>query len=81
MLMLRGSDDGYGTRWVLDGQQVPPGIARFLADAGFIADQGATEFGARRLLLTEDGLRFMEKGIVWWASLGLLERLRVTLFG
>ena len=81
LLMLRGSDDGYGTRWVLDGQQVPPGIARYLADSGFVAEQGATEFGARRLLLTEDGKRFLENGIAWWSELGLLERLRVTLFG
>ena len=81
ILMLPGDDDGYGTRWVLDGQQVQPGIAKYLMEAGFIADSGATEFGARRLALTDSGKLFRENGVRWWQSLGFLERLRITFFG
>ena len=33
LLMLTGSEDGYGTRWTLGGQQVQPGIARYLMDS------------------------------------------------
>ena len=81
MLMLLGDGDGFGTRWVLDGQEVPPGIAKYLMDAGFIADSGATEFAVRRLTLTDSGYRFRENGVLWWSSLGFLERLRITIFG
>jgi hypothetical protein len=81
MLMLRGSDDGYGTRWLLDGMQVQPGIAMYLMNGGFIVDSGATEFGARKLTLTESGKRLRDNGVIWWESLGYLERLRVTIFG
>jgi len=81
ILMLPAADDGYGTRWVLDGQQVQPGIAKYLMEFGFVADTGATEFGARTLKLTDSGNRFRENGILWWASLGFLERLKITLFG
>lgn len=81
LLMLPADDDGFGTRWVLDGQQVQPGIASYLMDSGFVADTGATEFGARTLTLTESGQRFRQNGVRWWASLGVLERLKVTLFG
>ena len=79
--MLPAADDGFGTRWVLDGQQVQPGIAKYLMDAGFVADTGATEFGARILTLTDSGLRFRENGVLWWKSLGFLERLKITIFG
>ena len=81
MLMLRGSDDGYGTRWLLDGMQVQPGIAMYLMSGDFIVDSGATEFGARKLTLTESGKRLRDNGVIWWESLGYLERLRVTIFG
>lgn len=81
ILMLPGDDDGYGTRWVLDGQQVQPGIAKYLMKAGFLADTGATEFGARELALTESGKRFRENGVLWWQSLGFLERLTITILG
>lgn len=81
LLMLPGADDGYGTRWLLDGQQVQPGIAKYLLDAGFIADDGATEFGARKLLLTESGRHFRDNGLRWWTSLSRLQRLIVIILG
>lgn len=81
ILMLTGDDDGYGTRWTLGGQQVQPAIARYLMEAGFIADAGATQFGARKLALTSDGARFRENGIHWWASLSFLQRLKVMILG
>jgi hypothetical protein len=49
ILMLPGEDDGYGARWVLDGHEVQPGIAKYLMAAGFIAETGATEFRAASL--------------------------------
>jgi hypothetical protein len=81
LLMLTGSDDGYGSRWTLSGQQVQPAIARYLMDAGYVAESGKTGFGARVLALTDDGLRFRENGNRWWAALGLFEKIRVMLFG
>jgi len=81
ILMLTGDDDGYGTRWVLDGQQVQPGIARYLMAENYVADSGATEFGARTLALTESGRDFRERGLRWWAALGWVQRLQVRLFG
>lgn len=81
ILMLTGDDDGYGTRWVLDGQQVQPGIAAYLMSRGFVADAGATEFGARRLELTEAGYRFRDNGLRWWAGLRPLEKLKVMILG
>lgn len=81
ILMLTGDEDGYGTRWTIHGQQIQPGIARYLMDAGHIADSGATEFGARKLALTEAGAEFRSDGIRWWAGLNLLEKLRVRIFG
>ncbi len=81
ILMLTGSDDGYGTRWTLHGQQVQPVIARYLMDTGFVAEKGKTEFGARRLALTDAGSRFRSEGLRWWAGLGLLQKLKITLFG
>lgn len=81
MLMLKGDDDGYGSRWLLDGQQVQPVIAKYLMDAGFIADTGATELGARKLALTESGTRLLENGQLWWESLGLLQRLKIMILG
>lgn len=81
ILMLTGSDDGFGTRWTLHGMQVQPAIARYLMDAGFLAENGKTEFGARKLALTETGTRFREEGVRWWAGLGMLQKLKITLFG
>jgi len=81
LLMLPGDDDGYGRRWLLDGQQVLPGIAKYLMDGGFIVADGVTELGAWRLTLTESGRRLRDDGRRWWASLGLLQRLKITLFG
>jgi hypothetical protein len=81
ILMLAGSDDGYGTRWTLGGQQVQPAIARYLMEAGFIAESGKTQFGARTLTLTDAGVSFRERGIAWWASLSVVEKLKVTVLG
>jgi hypothetical protein len=81
ILMLPGDDDGYGSRWLLDGQQVPPAIAKYLIDAGYVADDGATEFGARKLALTDSGRRFRDNGLRWWAGLGLLQRLKIIILG
>jgi hypothetical protein len=81
ILMLCGDPDGYGTRWTLDGQQVQPAIARYLMAAGHIADSGATELGARKLALTATGTQFRKDGVLWWASLSLLQRLRITFLG
>ena len=81
MLMLRGEDDGYGARWTIDGQQVQPAIATYLMKSEFIADTGATEMGARKLTLTEAGIRFRADGLAWWAGLGLFEKLKIAVFG
>ena len=81
LLMLAGSDDGYGTRWTLGGQQVQPAIARYLMEAGFVAEEGKTQFGARKLALTADGVRFRDNGVRWWAGLSFLQKLKVTIFG
>lgn len=81
LLMLTGDEDGYGARWLLDGQQVLPGIAKYLMAGGFIADHGATGFGARELTLTDSGQRLRDDGLRWWASLSLGQRLKITIFG
>lgn len=81
MLMLTGDDEGYGSRWTLGGQQIQPAIARYLMESGFIAETGRTEFGARELTLTPSGDLFREKGLHWWASLSLFQKIRVTLLG
>jgi len=81
LLMLPGDADGYGTRWVLDGQQVPPGIAKYLMNGGFIAETGATGFGARQLTLTDSGKRLCDNGVRWWAGLSVLQRLKITILG
>lgn len=81
ILMLRGDDEGYGSRWTLGGQQIQPAIARYLMESGFIAETGRTEFGARKLTLTPSGQQFREKGLIWWASLSLYQKIRVTLLG
>mgnify|MGYP000940825853 CR=1 FL=1 len=81
MLMLVGDSDGYGTRWLIHGQQVQPAIASYLMRAGFIAESGTTEFGARKLALTRDGAKFRDSGLRWWSSLGPIERLKARVFG
>lgn len=81
LLMLKGSSDGYGTRWILSGQQVEPAIVRFLVEHQFIVEAGVTELGARRMALTAAGEKFRADGIAWWAELGFLARLKVTLLG
>ncbi|MBL8489035.1 MAG: hypothetical protein JNK22_18370 [Rhodocyclaceae bacterium] len=81
ILMLPGDEDGYGTRWTIHGMQVQPGIARYLMDAGYLAESGRTQLGARRLMLTESGRRFRAEGAAWWAGLGFVEKLRIRLFG
>ncbi len=81
IMMLTGSDDGYGTRWTLGGQQIQPAIARYLMEAGFVAEEGKTQFGARKLALTADGVRFRENGVRWWTGLSFLQKLKVTIFG
>lgn len=81
ILMLTGDEDGYGTRWILHGQQVQPAIARYLMKTGFITDAGATEFGARKLALTPRGSKFREDGEDWWTSLSLFQKLKIMIFG
>lgn len=81
ILMLGGDADGYGARWTLHGTQVQPGIAGYLMEQGYLVDSGPTEMGARKLVLTEEGIRFRDDGIAWWNSLGILERLKIRLLG
>ena len=81
ILMLCGDDDGYGTRWTISGQQIQPAIARYLMEAGFIADTGVTEFGARKLALTATGIRFRENGVRWWSSLRFFQKLKIMILG
>lgn len=81
ILMLSGDDEGYGSRWTISGQQVQPAIARYLMESGFVAEVGRTEFGARQLALTPSGTQFRNKGLDWWATLSLLDKIRVTLLG
>lgn len=81
IMQLSGDADGYGSRWTLHGQEVQPAIVRYLIQAGFIADSGATELGVRKLTLTVAGNQFRESGKRWWASLNLLEKLKITVFG
>lgn len=81
ILMLAGSDDGFGTRWTLSGQQVQPAIARYLMEAGYVSETGKTELGARQLSLTADGKLFRDHGVRWWESLSLFAKLKVTLLG
>lgn len=81
ILMLTGDPDGYGTRWTIHGQQVQPGIARYLMEAGHVAERGVTELGARKLCLTDAGRDFRTAGLRWWAGLGLLQRLWIRIFG
>ncbi len=81
LLMLRGDDDGFGDRWTLHGEQVQPAIAAWLMRQGYVADAGATEMGARRLLLTPAGIEFRAQGLCWWAGLGPLAKLKAILFG
>ena len=81
LLMLPGDDDGYGARWLLDGVEVQPGIAKYLIDGGFVAQTATTGFGARELTLTDSGRRLLDNGLRWWASLGLLQRWWVIVLG
>ncbi len=81
ILMLRGDDDGFGTRWTLHGQQVQPAIAQFLMQSNYLVDTGPTEMGARQLRLTEAGIEFRVAGQRWWESLGFLQKLKVRLLG
>lgn len=81
LLMLAGDEDGYGARWTLDGQEVEPAIARYLMGEGYVAEFGATEFGAKKLGLTAAGTQFLRDGINWWAHLNLLQKLKIMLFG
>jgi hypothetical protein len=60
---------------------VQPAIARYLMESGFVAENGRTQFGARTLALTADGVRFRERGITWWDGLSLFQKLKVTLLG
>ena len=47
-------------------------------NGGFLADTGATGFGARKLVLTDSGIRLRENCLIWWKSLGFLQRWRIT---
>ena len=81
ILMLGGEADGYGARWTLDGNEIPPAIAGYLMKSGFIVDGGATQMGAKKLVLTEAGVRFRADGLLWWARLGFLGKLKATILG
>jgi hypothetical protein len=81
MLMLGGEADGYGARWTLDGNEISPAIATYLMKSGYIVAAGATEMGARKLALTEAGAQFRTDGLRWWAGLGILAKLKVTILG
>ncbi len=81
MLWLRGDDDGCGERWTLHGQQVQPAIAAWLMHLGYLADAGATEMGARRLILTPAGVEFRRQGQAWWKGLGVVGRLKAKVLG
>lgn len=81
MILLPGDDDGYGARWTLLGQQVQPGIARWLTEEGYIAETGVTELGAHILRLTETGVDFLADGERWWAELGWFGKLKARVLG
>jgi hypothetical protein len=81
IMMLRGEDNGFGCRWTLHGTQVQPAIAGWLMEQGYLADTGATEMGARRLILTPAGIEFRRQGLDWWARLGVFGRLKVMVLG
>lgn len=81
ILMLGGPDLGYGTCWILDGQQVHPAIAHYLMNEGFIEEAGITELGAKMLTLTAAGKRFRENGYRWWASLDFFQRIKIIVLG
>ena len=51
------------------------------SERGFVAETGATGFGARELTLTESGQRLRDNGLRWWASLSLLQRWWVIVRG
>lgn len=81
ILMLGGEADGYGARWTLDGGEIPPAIADYLMKSGFIVEAGATQMGAKKLVLTESGLQFRADGLKWWAGLGIFGKLKATILG
>lgn len=81
MLMLCGDTDGFGDRWTIGGQPVQPAIARYLMQSGFVVNSGATELGARKLALTESGIKFREEGLLWWAGLSLFQKIKITVCG
>lgn len=81
ILMLGSDAESYGVRWIIDGQPVQPAIATYLMQSGFIADSGETELGARKLALTESGTEFRQDGLLWWASLSLLQKLKILITG
>lgn len=81
ILMLAGDKDGYGARWTLSGDQVPPAIAEFLTEAGYIEETGKTELGAHILRLTDKGRQFRTDGKRWWSQLSWLQKLKITIFG
>jgi hypothetical protein len=81
ILMLGDDANGFGTRWSIDGHPVQPPIAKYLMQSGYIAESGATEFGARTLALTEAGAEFREDGLRWWKGLSLFQKLQVMFRG
>lgn len=80
-ILMLGDSEGFGTRWVLDGQQVQPAIARYLMHSGHIAEAGLTDFGARKFVLTAVGVRFREEGLAWWDGLSAFQKLYVMVRG
>ena len=44
-------------------------------------ESGATEFGARKLTLSDAGIRFRDNGVLWWSGLNLFQKLKVMLLG
>lgn len=81
ILMLGGASGGYGARWTIDGHPVEPAIARYLMESDLVAVSGMTEMGARKLALTESGIEFRKEGLLWWAGLSLLQKIKVLMLG
>ena len=81
ILMLGEAADICGTRWMLDGVEVPPAIAKYLLREGYIAKAAVTELGAQCLMITAAGKAFRAAGLRWWRRIGWLGRLRVWICG
>ena len=50
-------------------------------DSNLVVESGMTEMGARKLAPTESGAEFRKDGLLWWASLGLFQKLKILVTG